>query len=149
MDIRGFVLSSAEVLRLLYFGRCWAVLSSRRYVWLDIWTGSCKPLAATLQVGHLGCAGQVYGVVAKQECGKVLTQQYMLPWRLQLQLCFHFYNKNPSKFLFLFNALNFDAAVLHDCNDLLLNGNGELISKQECYEKMPSANSFLVVCLTL
>jgi hypothetical protein len=23
---------------------------------LDIWTGSCKPLDATLQVGHLGCA---------------------------------------------------------------------------------------------
>jgi hypothetical protein len=24
---------------------------------LDIWTGSCKPLDATLQAGHLGCAG--------------------------------------------------------------------------------------------
>lgn len=43
------------VLTPLIYGRCWAVLSSRRRVWLDIWTGSCKPLAANLQVGHHGC----------------------------------------------------------------------------------------------
>ncbi|KAL6311943.1 hypothetical protein AAG906_012079 [Vitis piasezkii] len=36
-------------------------------VWCDIWTGICKPLAATLQAGHLGCRGEVFGVRARFE----------------------------------------------------------------------------------
>lgn len=40
---------------------------------MDIWTGICQSLSATLQDGHLGCTVKVYGVVGSQVCGKVLS----------------------------------------------------------------------------
>ena len=57
----------------IYGCRCGTIICCRGCVWCDIWTGICKPLAATLQAGHLGRRGEVFGVVGAQNRRTVLN----------------------------------------------------------------------------
>lgn len=81
----------------IIFGRCCTVLWCGSCVWLDIWTGICKSLAAALQVGYNGCAGQVLGLVGEEIC-----------WtRLEVAECWMepcFFCNKIQLFMFMFNS---------------------------------------------